>query len=260
MSTICKGMIPICGLAGFNLSPDESVDARALSVALLLDIEKRGTHATGAAFFEDGKPFVQKTDMRASEFVEYLDMAPTVTNAILHTRFGTHGSPKVNKNNHPIDLPGIIGVHNGVVENYRELFNRIGMDKRLTEVDSEAIFASLLHEREKPVYTLARVRGSAAVAWFETYGDPDVLHAARISSSPFVFGYTESGSFVFASTEEALVRGLGAVGLSLSGGPYTLEEGVYLRVRNGDMVSRMTFETARRGALTATEKRALNLV
>lgn len=258
-------MVPVCGIAGMSLSRDENIEARDLAVALLLGIEERGRHATGAAFFENGQPFVQKTDMAASEFVEYLDMAPGVTNAILHTRWASQGSPKINANNHPIDVNGIIGVHNGVLYNDDALFRRLtdltGEDKRLAEVDSEAIFATLLHSREKTVASLARVEGSAAIAWIESYGDPDLLHVSRISSSPLVFAYSEAGSFVFASTAHALTNAMNKVGMTLAGGPYNLEEGIYLRVRHGEIVTRMRFEAADRAFdLSLTEKKALNLI
>lgn len=245
-----------------NLSRDETINARELAVHLLLGIENRGRHATGAAFFNDGgEPVVDKADMAATEFVEYLDMPATTTNVLLHTRWASQGSPKVNANNHPIDVNGIIGIHNGVLYNDNALFERIGPEKRIAQVDSEAIFATLLHGREKPAHALARVEGSAAIAWVESHGDPDVLHASRVSSSPFVFGFSEAGSFVFASTAEALTKATDRVGMRLAGGPYDLEEGVYLRVRNGEIVTRMRFEAADRSfAMTATERKALNLV
>lgn len=250
----------MCGLAGFNLSPDENVNARDLAVALLLNVEERGRHATGAAFFEDGEPFVHKTDMPASEFVEYLDMSPDVTNAILHTRWASQGSPKVNANNHPIDIDGIIGVHNGVIYNDTALFDRIGANLRTAEVDSEAIFATILHGREKAPYALARVEGSAAVAWLDSYGDPDSVHVSRISSSPFVYAFTEAGSYLFASTAKAILDAANTVGMRVAGGPYNLEEGVYSQIRHGEIVTRMRFETAdRRFAMTETERKALNL-
>ena len=249
----------MCGLAGFNLSRDENIDARALSVELLLAIEDRGRHATGAAFFEDAQPFVQKSNIPASKFVDHLDMDARVTNAILHTRWASQGSPTVQANNHPIDVNGIIGVHNGVIFNDDALFNRIGADKRIAEVDSEAIFATLLHGGEKAPAALARVQGSAAVAWLDSYGDPDVLHASRISSSPFYYGFSEVGSFVFASTAKAVSDSMEKVGMRLVAMTHALPEGTYLRVREGEVLTRMAYGTQNRGALTEVERKALNV-
>ena len=253
----------MCGIAGANLAPDENIDASVLATALLLGIEERGRDATGAAFFEGTQPLVQKTNMAASEFVEYLDMAPNVTNLILHTRWATQGSPTVNANNHPVDVSGIVGVHNGVIYNDDSLFRRVsaltGENKRTAEVDSEAIFATLLHGQETIPESLARIDGSAAVAWFDTEGgDPDTMHVSRVSSSPFVYAYTEAGSFIFASTEKALRRGLAAVNLAVVGGPYNLTEGTYMRVRHGDVVGKSHFTQAGRArSLSAVERQAL---
>lgn len=255
----------MCGIAGANIAPEENVNARDLSIALLLGIEERGRDATGAAFFEDGQPFVQKTDMAASEFVEYLEMKDDVSNIILHTRRTTQGSERNNANNHPVDVNGLIGVHNGVIYNDDALFRRIesltGVNKRIAQVDSEAIFATLLHGQEKAPDALSRVDGSAAVAWIESYGDPDVMHVSRVSFSPVVYAFTEAGSFVFASTEKALRTAMGSVGMRISGGPYTLQERTYLRVRRGEIVLRMRYESLhRREVLSSTERKALNMV
>lgn len=250
----------MCGLAGFNLSADENINARDLSCELLLGIENRGKHATGVAFFEEGQSWVQKAAMPANKFVTHLDMGERVTNAILHTRWASQGSPSNNANNHPIDVNGLIGVHNGVIFNDNALFARIGKDKRIAEVDSEAIFATLLHGGEKAPAALARIDGSASIAWLDAYGDPDALNASRIASAPFVYAFTEVGSFVFASTETALTKAMSAVGMRQAGPAHILPEGTYLRIRNGEVLIRSAFETfGKARALTAVERKALNV-
>lgn len=250
----------MCGIAGFNLSPEERVDAVTLTKALLLAIEERGRHATGTAYFEDGSPYVQKADMTAGDFVEFIDMPTSTTNAILHTRWASQGSPKDNRNNHPIDVGGILGVHNGVLYNDDEIFADIGPEHRIAEVDSEAIFALLLHGPGKPAHALERIEGSAAVAWLECYGDPDSMYVSRVSSSPLNYAFTEAGSFLFASTASAIRAGAEEAGLTIASGPHALGEEVLLRVRNGQIVSRTRFASADRPkTLSATERMALNL-
>lgn len=252
----------MCGIAGFSRSPDERVDSRVLATALLLGIEDRGRHATGAAFFEGNQAFVQKGPIAASKFVRELDMGPEATTAVLHTRWATKGTPAVNANNHPIEIPGkVLGVHNGCLWNDDALFEQIGPDKRIAQVDSEAIFAALAYLGEKPPAALGRIAGSAAVAWIQPQGDPLALHVARVSSSPLVFASTEAGSFLFASTRSALLTAATRAGLDLVGGPYDLAEGTYLRVRAGAVIGKHVFGTMDRSArpLTAMERKALNL-
>lgn len=257
-----KDVVAICGIAGWALSPDEKVNANHLAVTLLLGIKERGGHATGAAFFEDGQAYVQKGPIPAPRFVEELQMGPVVPTAVLHTRFGTKGSARENVNNHPIEIPGkILGVHNGCLWNDDDLFAQIGPDKRLGEVDSEAIFAALAYMGDKAPAVLSKIEGSASVAWIEPEGDPYLLHVARVSSSPLVYAFTEAGSFLFASTHRALATAAQETGLDLVGGPYDLREGVYLRVRAGQVIGKHQFEAMNRASvpLTALERRALNL-
>lgn len=233
-----------------------------LATSLLAGIEERGRHATGAAFFDGGRAWVQKDPIPASAFVKDLDMSAEAPTAVLHTRWATKGSPSNNANNHPIEIPGrMLGVHNGCLWNDDALFEVIGRSKRIAQVDSEAIFAALAYLDEKAPAALARLEGSAAVAWIEPEGDENTLHVARVQSSPLIYGMTEAGSFVFASTDRALLRATREAGMHLSGGPYTLGEGTYLRVRHGSVVTKAMFGEPRttRRPLSAMERRALNL-
>lgn len=256
---------PICGIAGFCLSPEEvdplgrRINSRRLAQALLLGIEERGPHATGAAWRCDLTGHVtQKRDVTASRFVKGLSMPRRAQAAILHTRYWTKGVPSNPLNNHPIQVANIVGVHNGGVWNDDELFTDMGITKRrIAQVDSEAIFATLAYGMERYENTESRrvpqadtitdllevIEGGAAVAWLNNEEPDDVMHVARLSSSPLVWGQTKLGSFVFASTVEALYEGADAARMEIVHGEY-LEEGTYLRIKAGRITDQTMFKPA----------------
>jgi glucosamine 6-phosphate synthetase-like amidotransferase/phosphosugar isomerase protein len=248
----------MCGIAGFSLNGREQVNATKLTNALLLGIEERGFHATGVAWNNEqtNKVWVQKDAVSATEFVRSNRLDKNTSTAILHTRWATKGSADNNANNHPIDIRGIVGIHNGVIYNDDEIFARIGSDRRIAEVDSEAIFANLLYGVGNTSDKLQEIEGSAAVAWMNSK-DGSSLHLARISSSPVVVGISNLGSVLFASTEKALRLGAtaGKIGLSKT---FHMEEGSYLEIAKGQVIDSQKFAKVSR-TLSLTERKALNL-
>lgn len=207
----------MCGIAGFSLSDKDArtTDALTLSRALLCAIERRGPHATGAAWTEaDGNAYWHKAPLPARRYVGQLPMPPTSTVAILHTRYATGGDPAINENNHPFSLPGITGIHNGVLRNHRSIFARLGVEPT-TETDSEAIFALLSHD-ERPAWdSLGDVDGDAAIAWIET-DRPRSLQLARLDGRPLALAETRGGSLIFASTLPLLRIGVAGSGLAIT--------------------------------------------
>lgn len=203
--------------------------------------------------------------MPAYRFIkETLSVARKTPLCILHTRAATQGHESNNHNNHPIVVRNqIIGVHNGMVYNDSNIFRDLGIeDRRIAEVDSEAIFAALAYggekyvsdaivnaertrikDYERPIHALAEIEGSASVAWMDVE-DRDVLHLSRIWTSPLVWAQTTTGSLVFASTWAAL----GDVEKAFPSLTFEhfeeAKEGEYLRVRQGRIEEYETFTPA----------------
>lgn len=247
----------MCGIAGASLNPAEKVNARLLASTLLLGIEERGTHATGAAWVQDGATWLAKEAIPASTFVKGDHVPANATQFIAHTRWATQGSVQNNENNHPIDVRGIVGIHNGCIANDDAIFDLIGTEKRIAQVDSEAIFALIQHSGMPAAQALELLRGSAAVAWFDA-NDTQVLHLARVSSSPVVIGFTAKNSIVFASTEKAVRKAAEASGLKISK-IHSMPEGLYHQIRDGEIVTTEYFETQGTRRLSDIERRALNV-
>jgi len=228
----------MCGIAGASLHPDEKCAPTRIATAMLKAIEHRGRDATGAAWVapQSLAVYFQKDNVPASKFVPQLNLEGART-FILHTRYGTKGSATNQANNHPIVLPGMVGIHNGMLRNDDALFAMLGEDtKRYGQVDSEAAFALLNADDKTPTtHRLGMLEGSAALAWLQVddEGCSDrVLHLARVAYSPLVLGFTPKGSVLFASTYGAVRAAATVIGVNLT---HTLDvkEGTYLRIHRG---------------------------
>jgi glucosamine 6-phosphate synthetase-like amidotransferase/phosphosugar isomerase protein len=222
----------MCGIAGFNLSKHETLDPRLLASSLLLEIQARGRDATGIAFVANKQVRIRKSPVPASKFLRQVQTIPEdVTNAILHTRYATKGSPKNNANNHPIVSGRVVGVHNGHLTNDDAMFNHLDGVNRKGQVDSEAAFALLGATRHHPTDVLGTLEGRAALAWINiTQGN--TLHLARVAGSPLAIGQTKKGSLIFASTGDLLDRACHWASVPLAWMD-EIDEGTYLKIRNG---------------------------
>jgi len=144
---------------------------------------------------------------------ELLDRIDASTTAVVgHTRAATMGKPSMNSNNHPLIDGNIIGVHNGMLTNSRELRKQYPHE---AEVDSASIFAMLNSlTKSEPLDTttmshaMTQLRGNYAVvtADIRKLGS---LFFAKDDQRPLVMFYEEArGLLWFASTAEIIDLGL----------------------------------------------------
>ena len=126
-----------------------------------------------------------------------------------HSRLVTDGAREVNLNNQPVVTSGIVGIHNGIIVNHAQLWEKHRNLERQYEVDSEIIFALLrdhldrgapLEEASKR--TFAELEGAASIA--ALFEDKGALLLATNNGS--LYYRRANGTFVFASERYILDR------------------------------------------------------
>jgi len=231
----------MCGIGAFQIVNNEVSAAKVARVLARL-LQVRGTDASGVAWHDNGNTWVNKSNIAGAELARQLK-DEIGTTGIVHTRWATQGSPINNDNNHPIDVNGIVGVHNGHVSNDVELFKRCIDYKRCAQVDSEAAFAFIAHAPKEMtlVERMKQIRGNAALLWLDAYDTTETLHAARLTSSPLVMGQTAMGSIVFASTRAILLETAKRCDMDFE---YLHEfaEGTYMKIQHGIVTDMQTFD------------------
>jgi glutamine---fructose-6-phosphate transaminase (isomerizing) len=162
-------------------------------VEALRRLEYRGYDSAGVATLENGHLTRRRAPGKLRNLESKLDQEPLSGKAgIGHTRWATHGKPN-EINAHPHATERVAVVHNGIIENFRELRSELEGNgaKFATETDTEVIAHLVTHEMKagrSPVQaTLPRLRGAFALAFlFE--GEEDLLVGAR-KGSPLAVGY-----------------------------------------------------------------------
>ena len=203
----------MCGIVGYT----GSEQAAPILLDGLSKLEYRGYDSAGLAV-RDGELPVQvvKAKGRLKVLDEKTDGGAALhgTCGIGHTRWATHGEPSEN-NAHPhiSDDGNVTGVHNGIIENYQELKDKL-VRKGYTfysSTDTEVAIKLIDYYYKKyegtPVdainHAMVRIRGSYALAvMFQAY--PGEIYVAR-KDSPMILGVEDGASYI-ASDVPAILK------------------------------------------------------
>jgi len=233
----------MCGIAGYSLKPASRIDRTLAAQALLAGIAERGADAVGYAYRDPGASVsVHKRRSGASKLLPELTIPDSAVEVLLHVRDYTKGHPKITANNHPVRHGPVVGVHNGIILNDEEIFERHGFDRDqpTMSVDTEAIFA-VVEEFGPWGETLEQLRGSMATAWVDER-ERGAVYLARGVGRPLWTGECADGVF-FASTEHALEVCERFIGLELR--KRELHEGTILTLEGGHATCRERFRPDR---------------
>ncbi len=193
----------MCGIVGYV----GKQEATPILLDALKRLEYRGYDSAGIAVLTDKGLSVYKTDGRISDLESKLpDIKGTC--GIGHTRWATQGAPTT-INAHPHISGNIAVVHNGIIENYQELYDELKNEgyEFVSETDTE-VLAHLAHRYYKGnlaaavIEGLKKVKGSYAAAFI--CEDSEQMVAAR-KDSPLVAGIG-NGENLIASDVTALLK------------------------------------------------------
>jgi len=233
----------MCGIAGYSLSPESSVQRTLAAQALLAGIAERGADAVGYAH-RGSNAFVtvHKRRSGASALLDEVHVPSAATQVLVHVRDFTKGHPTIEANNHPIRHGSVVGIHNGIIVNDEEIFARYGFERAHPDmtVDSEAIFAIAEHAEGSPE-ALEELHGAMATAWLDERNGP-VLFLARALGRPLWLG-TAGKEVFFASTRAALDLLEQTVRLTLR--KREVDEGTLLKIEDGRITGTERFKPDR---------------
>ena len=204
----------MCGIVGF-------VGKKKKAAPILLEglskLEYRGYDSAGIAVRDDSKdPVIVKAKGRLAILSEKTNGGESVEGScgIGHTRWATHGEPsEINAHPHATDDLNVIAVHNGIIENYQEIKEKLIRHDYVfhSETDTEACVKLIDYYYRKygvgPIDAIAksmvRIRGSYALAvMFKDY--PGEIYVAR-KDSPLIVGKGEGENYI-ASDVPAILK------------------------------------------------------
>lgn len=203
----------MCGIVGYV--------GKEQAAPILLDglskLEYRGYDSAGIAVRDNASATkIVKSKGRLKGLIEKTDAGHAVfgTCGIGHTRWATHGEPsETNAHPHTSDDGNVVGVHNGIIENYQELKAKLVKNgySFYSSTDTEVAVKLVDYYYKKYEHTpvdainhaMVRIRGSYALAMmFEEY--PNEIYVAR-KDSPMIIGIADGNCYI-ASDVPAILK------------------------------------------------------
>jgi glucosamine--fructose-6-phosphate aminotransferase (isomerizing) len=215
-------------------------------VEALKRLEYRGYDSAGVATLEEGRLDRRRAEGKLRNLETKLSQAPlSGAIGIGHTRWATHGKPN-ETNAHPHATDKLAVVHNGIIENFRELKTALEAKgiRFETETDTEVVAQLVTYEMrqgrppiEAVAVTLPRLRGAFALGFLFS-GEEDLLVGAR-HGAPLAIGHGQ-GEMYLGSDALALAPFTDEI-TYLEDGDWAIlsHRGADIRDQSGQMVQRL---------------------
>ena len=193
----------MCGIVGYKGNQN--------SIPVLLNglksLEYRGYDSAGLAYINGGKIIIKKAIGRVKNLENLVTSEDYGNIGIAHTRWATHGGV-TDINAHPHKQGKITLVHNGIIENYKDLKEIINVNLK-SETDTEILCGYINHlynENHDMLKTLARlkndIKGSYALAIINE-DEPDTLYGVR-KNVPLILAKKNNEYFLVSDMTAAL--------------------------------------------------------
>ncbi len=204
----------MCGIFGYIKNQENNISDKTILKNLVLLSESRGKESSGIALINNNKIVVYKIPERGSALIKNSAYKNIVNNelkapfaVIGHARLVTNGLMEDNINNQPVIKDGMVGIHNGIIVNDSNIWNKFPDLKKESDIDTEVLLA-LIRLREKSGLSLVEaiksafgeIEGTASIALL--FNDYPYLLLATNNGSLYFFEY--ENTLIFASEEYIL--------------------------------------------------------
>lgn len=193
----------MCGLVG--AAGNVTVDVKDVFTQLLLVDVVRGHHATGAAMVKrvDDHILMEKAPIPSPIWIgtkQYQDLIGNIGLKVLigHNRYATVGE-KNTANSHPFQFDGLVGAHNGTLENWAL---KTLDDYKTFGTDSEALYNSIAKNGLKE--TIGNMGGAWALTWFDKKNN--TINLLRNNKRPLYYAYSENRENLFWASEADMLE------------------------------------------------------
>lgn len=198
----------MCGIAGY-ISKKSSKETIKKTIDVLKKLEYRGYDSSGIAYQSNNEYIIQKKVGKINDLINEINLNTSTKLAIAQTRWATHG--KINlQNAHPHEANNVILVHNGIIENYQSIKEKLIQAgyQFYSETDSEVVVKLIDYyylQYKNKIKTLKEVINQikGSYAFLIIFKDDEAIYTIS-KDMPLIIAIDHQEGFVLSSDINSL--------------------------------------------------------